>query len=131
FLAKELSDYLNRTGSLIAILTLMFFAIIISTQFSFGRFFAVLIAAVKSVAIRGIDSFHGWREERRREQQRREVIAKHTKKGIELPASATAPAPKPAKKQPDEVADVPGRPPIFGALKSLAPAKPPKVTMPP
>src|SRR5207302_9793973 len=52
FLAKELSDYLNRTGSLIAILTLMFFAIIISTQFSFGRFFAVLIAAVKSVAIR-------------------------------------------------------------------------------
>ena len=40
FLAHELSDYLNRTGSVIVILTLIFLAIIMSTQFSFGRLFS-------------------------------------------------------------------------------------------
>ena len=35
-----LAEYLNRTGSIILILTLLFLAIILSTQFSFGRFFA-------------------------------------------------------------------------------------------
>jgi DNA segregation ATPase FtsK/SpoIIIE, S-DNA-T family len=81
FLAKEMSEYLARTGSLIVILTLIFLAIILSTQFSFGRFFGSIIAAVKVGAIRLVDSLHAWREERRREKQRREVIAKHMKKG--------------------------------------------------
>src|SRR5438132_7147359 len=39
FLATHTSEYLNRTGSVIVILTLIFLAIIMSTQFSFGRFF--------------------------------------------------------------------------------------------
>jgi len=46
WLASELSEYLNRTGSVIAILTLIFLAIIMSTQFSFGRLFAALSAAI-------------------------------------------------------------------------------------
>ena len=37
-----LSEYLNRTGSIILILTLLFLAIILSTQFSFGRLFAAI-----------------------------------------------------------------------------------------
>ena len=37
WLAKELSDYLNRTGSVIVIVTLIFLAIIMATHFSFGR----------------------------------------------------------------------------------------------
>ena len=37
-----LAEYLNRTGSIILILTLLFLAIILSTQFSFGRLFAAL-----------------------------------------------------------------------------------------
>jgi hypothetical protein len=39
-LAAFLAEYLNRTGSIILILTLLFAAIILSTQFSFGRLFA-------------------------------------------------------------------------------------------
>ena len=41
----EMSEYLNRTGSAIVILTLIFLAIIMSTQFSFGRFFGALFKA--------------------------------------------------------------------------------------
>ena len=41
-LAAALAEYLNRTGSIILILTLLFAAIILSTQFSFGRLFSVL-----------------------------------------------------------------------------------------
>ncbi len=37
-------------------------------------------------------AFGAWREERRREQQRREVIAKHTKKGAPAPEIKTAAA---------------------------------------
>lgn len=94
FLAKEMADYLARTGSLIVILALAFLAIIMSTQFSFGRFFGALFASLKSGAMRGVDAFHEWGEERRREQQRRDVIAKHTKKG------AAPPAPEPRKTTP-------------------------------
>jgi S-DNA-T family DNA segregation ATPase FtsK/SpoIIIE len=95
--AGQLSEYLNRTGSLIVILTLVFLAIILSTQFSFGRFFHALIAVTGTGVRRGLDVFREWREERRREQQRREVIAKHMKQGapppeIKKPATAAAPS---------------------------------------
>jgi DNA segregation ATPase FtsK/SpoIIIE, S-DNA-T family len=86
FLARELSEYLNRTGSMIVIMTLIFLAIIMSTQFSFGRFFGAIFASTKSAAVRGVDHLREWREERRREKQRREVIAKHAKKVGSQPA---------------------------------------------
>ncbi len=94
FLAHQMSEYLNRTGAVIVVLTLIVLATILSTQFSFGRFFAALTAAIHGGATRGLDTFHAWREERRREQQRREVIAKHTKKGGAVAADVPArPAP--------------------------------------
>src|SRR5439155_12190179 len=68
FLAKEMSEYLARTGSLIVILTLIFLAVIMSTQFSFGRFFAAALRALKAGAMRGIDALRAWRDERRRER---------------------------------------------------------------
>ncbi len=86
-----MAEYLNRTGSLIVILTLIFLAIIISTQFSFGRFFGAVIQATYGAITRGIDAFHEWREERRREKQRRDVIAKHTRKGAPSPEIKAAP----------------------------------------
>src|SRR5207302_296153 len=64
FLATETAEYLNRTGSIIVMLTLIFLAIILSTQFSFGRFFGALAVASTSNVRRGIDAFHEWREER-------------------------------------------------------------------
>jgi S-DNA-T family DNA segregation ATPase FtsK/SpoIIIE len=91
FLASQLSEYLNRAGSLIVILTLIFLAIIMSTQFSFGRFFAAASEGLSGGFGRGIDAIRAWREERRREKQRREVIAKHTKKaGADAPLVAAA-----------------------------------------
>jgi S-DNA-T family DNA segregation ATPase FtsK/SpoIIIE len=77
WLAKELSDYLNRTGSIIVIVTLIFLGIIMSTHFSFGRLFGALMDAAADTASRALDSFRAWREERRREKQRRQVLAKH------------------------------------------------------
>src|SRR3954469_5197383 len=53
-LAAVLAEYLNRTGSIILILTLLFAAIILSTQFSFGRLFSALaqIAGERWTAVR-------------------------------------------------------------------------------
>ena len=159
FLAKEMLEYLNRTGSVIVILTLVFLSIIISTQFSFGRFFAAIMHATGGGAARTIDSFRGWREERRREKQRRDVIAKHTKKGAAPPEIADSRSAKPSRsttskedargfprdgapgsprdgargvgraEEADEEAP-PLRAPVFGSLKSFALPKPPKVTAP-
>ncbi|PYR93516.1 MAG: cell division protein FtsK [Acidobacteria bacterium] len=76
-LAALLAEYLNRTGSIILILTLLFLAIILSTQFSFGRLFAVFghIAHDRWTAV--MAAIQARREERRREQQRQEVLKKH------------------------------------------------------
>jgi S-DNA-T family DNA segregation ATPase FtsK/SpoIIIE len=96
YLAHRMSEYLNKTGSVIVVLTLMVLATIMSTQFSFGRFFAAASKGVYGGASRGLEAFRAWREERRREKQRREVIAKHTKKGSPAPTFAEASAGKPA-----------------------------------
>jgi DNA segregation ATPase FtsK/SpoIIIE, S-DNA-T family len=93
FLAREMSEYLARAGSLIVILTLIFSAVIMTTQFSFGRFFAALMVALKASVVRAASGVREWREERRRERQRQSVIAKHIKKGT---AGADAKAPSPA-----------------------------------
>jgi len=97
FIATQMSEFLNRTGSMIVMLTLIFLSIIMSTQFSFGRFFAAIWEAVHGGTLRAVDSFHEWREERRREKQRREVIAKHTKKGSAIVAEV--PQARPVKQR--------------------------------
>src|SRR5262245_52946530 len=148
FLAGELSEYLNRTGSLIIVVTMIFLSIIISTHFSFGRLFAAITRALTALSTQGFVAFREWRDDRRREKQRREVIAKHTKKGVpppeiktavvapppqnsladaagEMPPSASKPA---ARKKDAEPPPIPQ--PAFGSAKSFQPAKPPKVSMP-
>ena len=74
-----LSEYLNRTGSLIILLTLMMLAVILSTQFSFGRMFASATANSQNLSARGIGWMRAWLERRKKDQARREVIAKHAK----------------------------------------------------
>jgi DNA segregation ATPase FtsK/SpoIIIE, S-DNA-T family len=144
WLASVLAEYLNRTGSVIVVLTIIFLAIIISTQFSFGRFFTAFGSGFAAAAARLLAAVKSWREERRREQQRRDVIAKHTKKGTVVPETAALaaseealpalsltptepPPPKPTRKREQEPAP---SAPAFGSAKSFAPPKPPKVTMP-
>src|SRR5262249_1985287 len=80
WIAKELAEILNRTGSLIVVVTLIVLAVIMSTQFSFGRMMASVVGALHETSERAYLAFAEWRESRRREKQRREVIAKHTKK---------------------------------------------------
>jgi DNA segregation ATPase FtsK/SpoIIIE, S-DNA-T family len=102
-LAAVLAEYLNRTGSIILILTLLFAAIILSTQFSFGRLFSVLaqLGQARWAAMRA--AFERRRDEKQRDKQRQEVLKKHLgKESKELPvpvfAKTPTPAPTPAPK---------------------------------
>jgi DNA segregation ATPase FtsK/SpoIIIE, S-DNA-T family len=79
-LADLLAEYLNRTGSIVLILTLLFLAIILSTQFSFGRLFAALGSLVADQCAAVIGAIRARRDERRRDKQRREVLKKHLDK---------------------------------------------------
>jgi DNA segregation ATPase FtsK/SpoIIIE, S-DNA-T family len=76
-LAAALAEYLNRTGSIILILTLLFAAIILSTQFSFGRLFTSLsqVAHERWTAFRAAAERR--RDEKVREKQRQDVLKKH------------------------------------------------------
>jgi DNA segregation ATPase FtsK/SpoIIIE, S-DNA-T family len=79
-LAALLAEYLNRTGSIILILTLLFLAIILSTQFSFGRLFAACsqLARDRWTAMKAVRERR--RDDRQREKQRQEVLKKHLSK---------------------------------------------------
>jgi S-DNA-T family DNA segregation ATPase FtsK/SpoIIIE len=127
WLASMLAGYLNRTGSVIVVLTLIFLSIIMSTQFSFGRLFGAILKGFASLSSGAWSSFRAWQEERRRQQQRREVIAKHTRKGtLDVGAQYSEP-PKPVRRREDEA---PPAVPPFVTAKPPVPPRPPKVTMP-
>ena len=79
-LAALLEVYLNRTGSIILILTLLFLAIILSTQFSFGRLFTVVGQLLHDRVAALFGMYRERRENRRRDKQRQEVIRKHLDK---------------------------------------------------
>ena len=72
-----LAEYFNRTGSLIVILTIFFLAVILSTQFSFGRLFKDLSVFVAKHAFTVKEWIkHSWAE-RQRKRKREAVIEKH------------------------------------------------------
>ena len=52
-IARLSAAYLNRTGSIIVLLTLLFMSVILATQFSFGRLFAWLMQAAAAAWRRG------------------------------------------------------------------------------
>ena len=103
WLGGVMADYLSRTGSVIVILALMVAAVILATQFSFGRLFSAIFAALGSVSRQGVDAYKEWRDERRKAQARRDVLMKYGKK--EAPVVATAESRKTAKLE--KPADVP------------------------
>jgi DNA segregation ATPase FtsK/SpoIIIE, S-DNA-T family len=104
--AGGLSEYLNRTGSIILVLTLLFLAIILTTQFSFGRAFSALAALLRERAASVAEGWRERREARRREQQRREIIRRQAEKAgaRALATSRTAAGPQ-AARRPDGEAD--------------------------
>jgi len=134
WLSGLLSEYLNRTGSVIVVLTLIMVAIPLSTQVSIGRLFAALMSSVRNLAGRSVIRLREWRDEQRREKQRREVIAKHTKKGVPAPliagpaaAPPVAEIPKPVRRREAVLEEEPA-PTV--QPRPAAPPKPPKVSMP-
>jgi DNA segregation ATPase FtsK/SpoIIIE, S-DNA-T family len=80
WVAGGLAEYLNRTGSIILILTLLFLAVILSTQFSFGRLFSVVAHLARDRWQAILARRRERREERRRDRQRQEVLKKHLDK---------------------------------------------------
>ncbi len=142
WLAGSMSAFLNRTGSVIVILTAIFLAVIISTQFSFGRFFSALLAGGAAGLRRTVSALGDLIAQRRRERQRRDVIAKHAKKlGGPDPNAAALEASdagdeSPKRPQPgaprhrDGVEGLPVSAPAFGGARAAPPPRPPKVTVP-
>jgi S-DNA-T family DNA segregation ATPase FtsK/SpoIIIE len=119
WLGAWFAEYLNRTGSIIVILTLMVLGIILSTQFSFGRMFATASQGSRDLSARSFGVFRGWLDERRKLKQRREVVAKHTKN-----AAAVAVAARDARESAEPDRAVP--PPMVAARKKpeIAPSLP-------
>jgi DNA segregation ATPase FtsK/SpoIIIE, S-DNA-T family len=91
-LAGILSEYLNRTGSIILILTLLFLGLILSTQFSFGRLFGAIGSMIADQWASFLGAMRARRDERQREKQRREVLKKHIEKQKNDTKPAIAPA---------------------------------------
>ena len=110
WLGRLLSEYLNRTGSLIVLLTFIMLAVILSTQVSFGRMFASASAGSHDLSARGMGWLRGWLDRRRKEQARREAIAKHTKAAptVAKPGRPQADAEPPERPRPLRPAIVDG-----------------------
>jgi S-DNA-T family DNA segregation ATPase FtsK/SpoIIIE len=81
FVADRLTDQFARTGALIIVLTLVCLAALMVTQLSLGAIVSAIAAQVRGLAGARIAAVKTWREERRRAQQRQEVIRKHLEKG--------------------------------------------------
>ena len=80
WLGAAMSEYLNRTGSIIVLLTLMALSVILSTQFSFGRLFARASQESRDLSARGVGWLRLWVERLRRNRERRKLLATQAKK---------------------------------------------------
>jgi S-DNA-T family DNA segregation ATPase FtsK/SpoIIIE len=121
-IAALLAAYLNRTGSIILILTLLFLGIILSTQFSFGRLFAAIGLMIRGRFAALVAAYRASREERRREKQRQEIIRKHLEKASKDAAAKPRIAVRTSELRERSAADGSARP----AAKPAAPEEPPK-----
>ena len=72
-----LAEYFNRTGSIIVIVTMLFLALMLSTQFSLGQLFSAIWRGLRGAGRAMREAVGGWWTRRRRERQRREVVNKH------------------------------------------------------
>ena len=129
WLGAALSEYLNRTGSIIALLTLIALSAILSTQFSFGRLFARVSQDSRDLWARSVGSLRLWLERRRKDRERRHVTAKHARKAAveereSAAAGRAAESPSIRSPIPDPRSPTPGSPPVV-ARKPIAVEPPP------
>jgi S-DNA-T family DNA segregation ATPase FtsK/SpoIIIE len=134
-LAGVLADYLNMTGSIILLLTLFFLSAILSTQFSFGRLFGVIGEMLRDRWIASLGALRSWREERRRDKQRQEVLKKHLDKApveAKEKIAAAARIAKPSKPADEETTPKPSRAAaVVGAAAAALKAASSRPTPPP
>jgi S-DNA-T family DNA segregation ATPase FtsK/SpoIIIE len=104
WVASGLAEYLNRTGSIILILTLLFLAILLATQFSLGRAAGIVARIARARAVAIAQAVRARREERARERQRQEVIRKHAEKVRQTSGPAVRPAEARPASPPDKAA---------------------------
>jgi len=127
WLASWMAEYLNRTGSIIVILTLLFLAAVLSTQLSLGRVFSSATTVSRSGGSRMFGRIRDWLDERRRARQRQALLAKQGKKLEKPPADAPArSAPLTTSRASLELQDAPSvpamedrRPPVMGKRAKL------------
>jgi S-DNA-T family DNA segregation ATPase FtsK/SpoIIIE len=81
WLSGWLAEYLNRTGSIIVLLTLIMLSVILSTQFSFGRMFAGATASSRDYSARLVGSIRRRLDDMHKARARRAASARQTKKG--------------------------------------------------
>ncbi len=132
WLAGALSEYLNGTGSTIVLMTLMVLAVILSTQFSFGRLSASAMTTLQDASARGIGLARERLDARRKERARRDLVAKQAKKQppvVAKPVIASEPEPTSRAGRPPrpEVPDAPPvrpEPPVVARKKPEAPSLP-------
>ena len=78
--AGLVSDYLNMTGGTILLVMLLALSIIVSTHFSFGRALSGSARAARQRGAAFAARLKERREARRRDRERRQIVAKHVKK---------------------------------------------------
>ena len=127
WVAGALAEYLNRTGSIILILTLLFLATVLATQFSFGRFFAFFGQLARDRWAAALGAMRARREEARREKERQDVLKKHLGKSGKEPVIdvKTRPAAReePKREEPKEKEEVaPAKPSRTAAMVGAAAA---------
>ncbi len=126
-LSGQLTEYFHRAGSFILIITLLVLAVILSTQFSFGRLFASVWHWATGVWTGGFGRLREWREARLKERERREVIRKHTSQN---PAEAKAAQPAVEKDRKSEKAAPKPAPAPAPAVGTEEASWPPRATAP-
>ena len=148
-----LAEYFNRVGSIIVILTVMFLAVMLSTQFSLGQLFSAVWRGLRA-SIREMRTIvGGWWTRRQRERRRRDVVNKHLAKTgassarteilarsqgpvrarrSESPRSKTKTEAKTKKREPATVPDDPaGNIDLEQPAAALPAPPPPSITAPP
>ena len=98
WLGSLLAEYLNHTGSIIVILTILFLSVILSTQFSFGRISSDAGRYLRRWTTGWVLATRSWWAHRCRERQRQEVLQKH----LDKTGASTARAEVLAKSRPPQ-----------------------------
>jgi S-DNA-T family DNA segregation ATPase FtsK/SpoIIIE len=140
-IARGLEEYLNTTGTVLLLLTALGLALVLSTQFSFGRASTQTASAVRSGTGGLIGRWRAWRAERARAHERALIVKKHTAKagavkadiatraaGAAATLKAARQAIKPSKDDldiddidDDEEEEVPARPKAAPSIRRAVP----------